>query len=71
MRCFCAHVKGRRKISLALSLLIGFILIAGAALAVPVPILAIKCGRDKRDYCKYYFIFVITNRSSPYKHRMA
>lgn len=47
MRCFCAHVKGRRKISLALSLLIGFILIAGAALAVPVPVLALSAGGIK------------------------
>lgn len=47
MRCFCAHVKGRRRISLALSLLIGFILIAGAAIAVPVPVLAISAGGIK------------------------
>lgn len=47
MRCFCAHVKGRRKISLVLSLLIGFILIAGAALAVPVPVLALSAGGIK------------------------
>lgn len=47
MRCFCAHVKGRRRISLALSLVIGFILIAGAALAVPVPVLAISAGGIK------------------------
>lgn len=47
MRCFSMQVKGHRKISLALSLLLGFILIAGAAVAVPVPVLAISAGGIK------------------------